>query len=257
MMNAGRYGIDLSERKVLVTGASSGIGRAASIMLSTFGAKIVLCGRDEKRLAETLDLMSGDNHVIAPFDLNENLEEIPKWLKNVTQNHGSLNGLVHSAGVEATLPIRQTDVASINRVMGVNLYAALMLAKGIAQKKCFGAPCSIVFISSVMGIVGRPTRSIYSASKGALNAMSTSLALELARKKIRVNTICPGQVQTEMDDAMRKRLGTDLYQRIVDAHPLGLGKPEDVAGTIAFLLSDLSRWITGTHLVVDGGYTAS
>jgi NAD(P)-dependent dehydrogenase (short-subunit alcohol dehydrogenase family) len=87
--------------------------------------------------------------------------------------------------------------------------------------------------------------------------MSTSLALELARKKIRVNTICPGQVQTEMDDAMRKRLGTDLYQRIVDAHPLGLGKPEDVAGTIAFLLSDLSRWITGTHLVVDGGYTAS
>jgi NAD(P)-dependent dehydrogenase (short-subunit alcohol dehydrogenase family) len=131
-----------------------------------------------------------------------------------------------------------------------------MLAKGVAQKKCFGTPCSIVFMSSVMGIVGRPASSIYSASKGALNAMSTSLAVELARKGIRVNTVCPGQVQTEMDDAIRKRLGVNLYQSIVDAHPLGLGKPEDVAGTVAFLLSDMSRWITGTHLVVDGGYTA-
>jgi NAD(P)-dependent dehydrogenase (short-subunit alcohol dehydrogenase family) len=256
MMDACKRGIDLAGRRVLVTGASSGIGRATALLLASFGANIVLCGRNEKRLEETLIAMSGDEHVVAPFDLAKNLEEIPAWLKRITQEHSSLNGLVHCAGVEVTLPVRQTDLASIDRVMAVNTHAALMLAKGVAQKKCFGTPCSIVFISSVMGIVGRPARSIYSASKGALNAMSTSLAVELARKGIRVNTICPGQVRTEMDDAIRKRLGADLYQTIVDAHPLGLGRPEDIAGSIAFLLSDLSRWITGTHLVVDGGYTA-
>ncbi|GAU09372.1 SDR family NAD(P)-dependent oxidoreductase [Desulfoplanes formicivorans] len=256
MTDVGKQGLDFGGRRVLITGASSGIGRAAAIVLSSLGADIVLCGRDEKRLEETLDAMNDGQHIMAPFDLAEDLEGIPDWLKYITGEHGPLNGLVHCAGIESTIPVRQVDPESIENVLRINTKAALLLAKGVCSKKSFRLPCSIVFISSVMAIAGRPARSIYSASKGALNAMARSLAIELARKNIRVNTICPGQVQTEMDEAMRQRMGVKLYEQIVEAHPLGLGKPEDIASSIAFLLSDMSRWITGTSLVVDGGYTA-
>jgi NAD(P)-dependent dehydrogenase (short-subunit alcohol dehydrogenase family) len=256
MTDSAKKGLDLGGRRVLVSGASSGIGRAVAIMLSSLGADIVLCGRDEKRLEATRDAMTEGNHLMAPFDLAENLGEIPAWLKSITVEHGPLNGLVHCAGIESTIPVRQVDPESLENVFRINTKAALLLARGLCHKKSFRLPCSIVFISSVMAMTGRPAKSIYSASKGALNAMARSLSVELARKSIRVNTICPGQVQTEMDEAMRQRLGGKLYEQIVEAHPLGLGKPEDVASCVAFLLSDMSRWITGTSLVVDGGYTA-
>jgi NAD(P)-dependent dehydrogenase (short-subunit alcohol dehydrogenase family) len=248
--------MEFSKRKILVTGASSGIGRAVAVELSRLGADVLLCARNQGRLEETLSLMAPGQHALCPFDLAEQCGEIPQWIKRLTKEHGPLNGLVHCAGIEVTLPVQQSDPDVLEKVLCINTKAALMLAKGVSHKTCCSLPCSIVFISSVMALVGRPARAIYSASKGALEGMTKSLAVELARKKIRVNTICPGQVQTEMDSAIRNKLGESMYKRIVEAHPLGLGDPEDVAASVAFLLSDMSRWITGTNIVVDGGYTA-
>jgi NAD(P)-dependent dehydrogenase (short-subunit alcohol dehydrogenase family) len=247
--------MDLAGRRVLVTGASSGIGRAASIFLSGLGADIVLCARDVKRLTQTKSAMSRGNHQAVPYDLTSDQDGIPGWIKGLA-GEGPFNGLVHCAGVEKTLPANMTDNKAFQSIFQINVQAALMLARGIRQKSCHALPCSLVFVSSVAAMTGQPGRSLYCASKGALDAAARSLAVEFANKGIRVNTVAPGQVQTEMDEQVKAKIGKEGYQKIVDAHPLGLGKPEDVAAAIAFLLSDASRWITGTNLVVDGGYTA-
>ncbi len=248
--------IDFSKKTILVTGASSGIGRATATTLSQLGARVVLSGRNDEALRETLNLMVGEGHNLAPFDLAQDCEKIPSWLKTIAAEHGLLSGLVHCAGVEETVPLRQVDHMMFDRVLRINTEAALFLVKGISQKKCHVPPCSIVLISSVAGLTGQAARSVYCASKGALNAMTKSLAVELARKNIRVNTVCPGQVETEMGANIKSKVGENQYQAIVDAHPLGLGKPEDVAMSVSFLLSDAARWVTGTSLVVDGGYTS-
>ena len=246
---------NLSGYRILVTGASSGIGRATSIYLAELGADVVLCARDEQRLHETLHAMPGGNHSVAPLDLSENIDDIPAWIKRMSQD-GPFHGLVHCAGIEKTVPVRLVSQSSFEDVLRINTEAALMLTKGIRQKKCFTLPCSIVFISSVASLTGQPGISLYCASKGALNAMARALAVELARQSIRVNTISPGHVETEMNATIQSKLTQEQYAGIVAAHPLGLGRPEDVAGAAAFLLSDNARWITGTNMVVDGGYTA-
>ncbi len=248
--------MNLTGKKILVTGASSGIGRATAIGLSQLGADIILNGRNQNRLAQTFEAMSRGNHYLAPFDLAEDMDSLPGWIKKIVRAHGQLNGIVHCAGVEITLPVRQASVNYMDKVLDINTKAALMLAKGICQKQCFALPCSIVFVSSVVAIKGQAALSIYSASKGALNAMTRSLAVEFGTKNIRVNTICPGYVQTEMGDDIQKKIGKERYESIIASHPLGLGNPEDIAASIGFLLSDASRWVTGTNLVVDGGYTA-
>ena len=246
---------DLTGRRVLVTGASSGIGRATSLYLAGLDADVVLCGRNEQRLQDTLDSMPEGDHLLAPFDLATELDEIPAWIRGLSKS-GPFQGLVHCAGVEMTLPVRQVNHACFEKVFRINTEAALMLTKGIRQKKCFQLPCSIVFVSSVAALTGQSAISLYCASKGALNAMTRSLAVELARQGIRVNTVCPGQVDTEMNDAIKVKLTQEQYQAIINAHPLGLGTPDDVAAAVAFLLADTGRWITGANLVVDGGYTA-
>jgi NAD(P)-dependent dehydrogenase (short-subunit alcohol dehydrogenase family) len=248
--------MDLTGKKILVTGASSGIGRATAIGLSHLGADIILNGRDLDRLTQALEMMSEGNHFLAPCDLAENLDVLPGWIKELSLDHGPLNGLAHCAGVEMTLPVRQTGIKYVDKVFDINTKTALMLAKGISQKNCFASSCSIVFVSSITALKGQAALSIYAASKGALNAMTKSLAIELGRKQIRVNTVSPGYVQTEMGEDIQKKIGKERYEAIIASHPLGLGRPEDVAASIGFLLSDAARWITGTNLVVDGGYTA-
>jgi NAD(P)-dependent dehydrogenase (short-subunit alcohol dehydrogenase family) len=247
--------MDFAGRRILVTGASSGIGRAASIFLSGLGADIVLCARDEQRLTQTKSAMSRGNHQAVPYDLTSDPDGIPGWIKGLA-GEGPFNGLVHCAGVEKTLPANMTDNKAFQSIFQINVQAALMLARGIRQKGCHALPCSLVFVSSVAAFAGKSGLSLYCSSKGALNAAARALAVEFAGYGFRVNTVCPGYVETEMNAYVKTRLTEEQYKAIVDAHPLGLGKPEDVAAAIAFLLSDASRWITGTNLVVDGGYTA-
>lgn len=246
----------LNNKFFLITGASSGIGRVTAQILSQLGATVILVGRNEERLIETKrSLMNPQNHYIAPFDLF-NTDEIPSWLKDMTTRIGRpLNGIVHSAGVHSNVPIRVINKKKMDENMGINLYAGIGLLKACTNKSVCLPGGSIVFITSVMGIVGQPGGVSYSASKGAIISMVKSAALEFAAQGTRVNCVAPGVVQTEMAEDLFKAVPATQKEIITKQHPLGLGQPEDVANSVSFLLSDASRWITGTTLVVDGGYT--
>lgn len=247
--------MDLSDRTILVTGASSGIGRQTSILLSQLGARLVLVARSTERLKETAEQLESSAHRLEPFDLTA-IDDISPWFKRITAEVGSLSGLVHCAGMHSARPLRILSSRNIEQVMCINVNAAISLVKAFHQKGAYTPASSIVFISSVMGLVGEPGVAAYAASKGALVALSKSLAMELARDGIRVNCVAPAAVKTEMTEKMEQSLAPEQFTAIEAMHPLGIGTPLDVAYAIAFLLADTGRWITGTTLVVDGGYTA-
>ncbi|MGD9856444.1 MAG: SDR family NAD(P)-dependent oxidoreductase [Planctomycetaceae bacterium] len=245
----------LADRAILVTGASSGLGRSTALVLSRMGARIIAVGRSEERLIATGRQLNGAGHVVRPFDLSA-VDEIPGWMKSLAAEYGALRGVVHCAGQHLARPLQMLKPDAIRELMQVNVTAALMLARGLRQRDVYESPASIVFLSSVMGRVGQAGVSAYCASKGAVDALTRSLALELAPLGIRVNSVAPGQVETEMAEQQRRTLTAEQSERIRAMHPLGLGRPEDVAHAVAFLMADTSRWITGSTLTVDGGYTS-
>jgi NAD(P)-dependent dehydrogenase (short-subunit alcohol dehydrogenase family) len=246
--------MDMTDRAVLVTGASSGIGRGVSVLLSQLGARVILVGRNSERLEEAKSQLVGDDHMIAPFDVSD-VDAIPKWMKSIAGEVGPLSGLVHSAGMHFTHPLRILKSERIDELMRVNFTAAVGLTKGLRQKGVRAESSSAVYVSSVMAIVGRQGVAAYAASKGALVALSKSLAMELASENIRVNCVAPGHVRTEMAEKAEDLLSAEQIAAIEDMHPLGLGEPVDVANSVAFLLADTSRWMTGQTLIIDGGYT--
>jgi NAD(P)-dependent dehydrogenase (short-subunit alcohol dehydrogenase family) len=248
--------MELVGRRVVVTGGSSGIGRETSILLSRLGAELIVVGRNVDRLESVLTLLEGGPHHFEAIDLSD-VNKIPDWFKSVSRKVGTIHGLVHSAGMQFTKPIRVTSPTEMEDMMRINVVAALSLVKGFRQKGVVDAlGGSVVFLSSVMGLVGQAGQATYSATKGALVSLTKSLALELAREKIRVNAVAPSMVRTEMMETMFQSLLPDQVAAIEAMHPLGMGDPEDVANAIAFLIANTGRWITGSTLVVDGGYTA-
>lgn len=194
--------MDLQGRTILVTGASSGIGRETSVLLSQLGARLVLVARDRERLKETAKRLEGSDHWIEPFDLKA-VDDIPQWLKAVTAKVGCLDGLVYSAGVQVTLPVRLLNRQLVEDVMQINVNAPIFLTKALRQKGCYKSGSSIVFLSSAMTLVGQAGLSVYSASKGAIVALTKSLAIELAKDGIRVNCVAPAYVKTEMLNALQ------------------------------------------------------
>jgi NAD(P)-dependent dehydrogenase (short-subunit alcohol dehydrogenase family) len=247
--------MDLTGQTVLVTGASSGIGRETARLISRLGARTVLVGRDEERLAETMRSLDGDGHKAAPFDLSLT-DDIPSWLKTISASSGPLHGLVHSAGIHKLRPLRILSSQTLEDVMRINVGAAIGLAKGFSQKGVCAPGGSIVFLSSVAGLRGQAGTAAYAASKGAIVSLTRVLAVELAAAHIRVNCVAPGVVTTEMGLGLLGMLTTEQGAALEAMHLLGLGTPRDVSYAIAFLLAETARWITGTVLIVDGGYTA-
>jgi NAD(P)-dependent dehydrogenase (short-subunit alcohol dehydrogenase family) len=248
--------LDLSGRTILLTGASSGIGRETALLLAQLGARLILVARNTERLEAVRGALSGEGHVAESFDLAEAPASIPDWMKRLAATTGPIAGAVHSAGVHVTAPLMAVKPQDFEKAYGLNVVVGAMLVKGLRQKSVRTPQSSAVLVSSVSGLAGTAGVSAYSASKGALTALARSLAVELAPEKIRVNCVAPGFVQTEMSEKFGQLLTPEQLARIAGLHPLGLGTPRDVACAIAFLLSDAARWITGTTLVVDGGYTA-
>jgi len=247
---------NLKNKNIIITGASSGIGRQCAIIFSQLGANVILIARNEERLKDTFNKLDKGNHLIIPQDITEytKLEEV---VNTAVDKIGRIYGFVYSAGIEMTLALRSMQPFYYEEIFSVNVIAGFELAKIISNKKYLNKNgASFVFISSIMGILGQPGKVAYCSSKGALISGAKAMALELAKKNIRVNCILPGLVETEMSNKMLEKLSEESRKSIIDIHPLGLGKPEDIANACVFLLSDDSRWITGTKLIVDGGYSA-
>jgi NAD(P)-dependent dehydrogenase (short-subunit alcohol dehydrogenase family) len=248
--------LDLTGKTIMITGASKGIGEATAIYLSRLGATIVAVARDQERLQQTVSQLEGVGHFAYSFDLTE-VEQIPAWLKTTAQTSGPLFGLVHSAGIVLNRPLKVLSYKDLAATERINLEAGVFLAKGFRQKGvCEETGSSIVFLSSVAALKGQPALSAYAATKGALISLTRTLAVELARDKVRVNCLCPGLVQTRMAADLFATVPPESVEKIHNAHPLGLGMPDDVAYATAFLLAPAARWITGSVLVLDGGYCA-
>ncbi|CAL4869066.1 3-oxoacyl-[acyl-carrier-protein] reductase FabG [Asticcacaulis sp. MM231] len=247
--------MSLEGRTILVTGATSGIGKATAIYLSKLGARVVASGRNEARLDETLAALEGHGHIGRLFDLAD-LDAIVPWLKALCADIGPLNGIAHCAGVQATKPIQSINSAFVMDVLTQNLGAALMLAQAFRLKACHGSPASLVYCSSSAALRTAPGNVVYASSKGGIVSAVKGLGVELVRDGVRVNAVAPAMVDTPMSDQFRTILSEENFKRVVDMHPLGLGRPDDVAAAIAFLLADTSRWITGSILSVDGGFLA-
>lgn len=248
--------LDFAGRWIVVSGASSGIGRAIAVELSRQGAHVVLIGRDQQRLAETAALLGASEHRALALDLTRH-DAIADAIVGVRKETGPLYGMCHAAGVVETRPLQVNKVEHVQAQLDVNLLAGLELARAVCRRDVMLTDeGSLLFISSVYGQVGMPGQIGYCASKGAIAAAVRAMAIELARRKIRVNCISPGLVFTEMTEKAFSMLTAEQVERLVAAYPLGPGKPEDVARAAAFLLAPGSRWITGTDLAVDGGFTA-
>lgn len=247
----------LKGKNLIITGASSGIGRACAIECGRAGGKVYLLGRDEERLEETRQKMSDpDLHKCVSLELTD-YPAVDSFMESLEKEGVIIHGLVHSAGISTTLPLRVFKPEKLDPFINVNVTAGVYLAKWITRKKMVPETgSSIVFLSSVMGSVGEAGKFIYSITKGAVISASRSLAIELASKKIRVNTISPGVVESPMSESAVYSRSKDERSKIQELHPLGLGSPKDVAYATVYLLSDASRWVTGSNLFVDGGYTA-
>ncbi|GGB72130.1 3-oxoacyl-ACP reductase [Flavobacterium suaedae] len=247
----------LEGKLIAITGASSGIGKQIAITCSNLGASLVLFGRNRERLNQTVgELQNPDKHIVFETDIND-FEKVKNDVKEAVSIKGKFSGLVNCAGVSPTMPLRATSETKMQEVFKTNVVAAMNLTKLICKPANLNKEGgSIVFIASVMGSVGEIGKSLYGMSKGALIAGTKSLAVEYGAKNIRFNSISPGVVVTPMSMSSEYSKDEKKLQFVTDLHPLGLGKPEDIANGTAFLLSDASRWVTGTDLIIDGGYTA-
>ena len=245
---------------IIVTGAASGIGKECARLLSGLGAKLLLLDRNEEGLNSIKrELDSSDSPVVVKAVDLANLDRIKEVLLEAKKELGvPYTGFVHCAGIPSVLPLRALSDGEYEKVMKINTQAGLDLAKVFSSKQGHDSERqgSIVFISSVYGVVGSAANVAYAASQAALIGMTKALAIEFSSKNIRVNCVAPGFIKTNMADNVNAMFDAKYSERIGQMHPLGWGEAVDVANAIVFLLSDASKWTTGAVFHVDGGYTA-
>ncbi len=240
----------LNNKTILVTGASSGIGRSIAITCSQMGAKVIITGRNEKRLNQTYIDLEGSGHEKVIADLT-NFSQ----LKDMVEQLPKLDGVVGNAGIVKSLITQASEPKDVDDIFRINTFAPIYLIQFLLQTKKLNKNASIVFISSISGVYcGAIGGSLYGSTKAAIDGFSKALALELAPRGIRVNTINPGMVDTGICD--NTSLSKEQFYEDMKNYPLKrYGKPEDVTYATIYLLSDAAEWVTGTSLLIDGGYT--
>ncbi|WP_337365922.1 SDR family oxidoreductase [Phascolarctobacterium sp.] len=243
---------DFNGKKVLVTGASSGVGREVAILFSRMGAKVVIIARREDELKNTLALMYGNNHSYRVLDLSD-FDRIIEILKDIVSKDGEkFDYIAHCAGLAIPIPLRSMSFVNISQIFSINTYSFMALLKCVAQKRIFNDGGAVVGISSCVGVYGQSANAVYGASKGAMDAFVKSAAKELRPRKIRVNTICPCGIKTEM---LANQTVKDIEGKKIDELPDYLMLPDKVASIVVALLSDSMQYISGVALDVDEAKT--
>ena len=244
------FDTDFSNQTILITGASSGIGRQTAIDLSNLGAKLILVGRDLLKLKETQNLCSLQSPIIiVGRDVTD--ESFPEEIVNILTS--PLNGIVLNAGAVKVAPVAFLKRQDVDSLFNVNVKSNILLMQSLLRKKKIQKEASVVFISSISTIKATVGNALYNATKGALSSFAQSLALELAPKGIRVNTLLPGYIDTNILGRVRSE---EEVEKHLSNYPLGrFGQPKDISNLICFLLSDGSKWITGSQIKIDGGFS--
>jgi NAD(P)-dependent dehydrogenase (short-subunit alcohol dehydrogenase family) len=242
--------IELKGKHILVTGASSGIGRQISITASQLGALVTIIGRNVTNLQETISLLHGDGHKMFSIDISKN-EDIEKLILLSS----SYDGVVFNAGVVEYLPVKFLNNSKIDSVFSVNFNSNVILSQKLIKNKLINKKGSLVFISSISSKLGVSGTAMYSASKAALSSFSKILASELASQGIRSNSVSPGIIMTAMNEVATNIISDEEMKKAANDYPLGYGEVSDVAGLVMYLLSDISKWMTGSDLIIDGGFT--
>lgn len=242
----------LEGKCILVTGASSGIGRGVAVACAIMGARVVLSGRNEVRLLETVASMQGEEHLVLSGDLNSE-----DTRKEIVEKMPELNGIVYCAGISQIQMAKFMDLSSMEGLFHTNVFSPLMLNTLLLKKKKIQKNSSIIFISSISGVYrSQIGEGGYGATKAALTGFVKSLALELSAQGIRVNTIHPGVVETPLLEVSNGTFGEEELEALRQKYPLKrFGRPEDIAYCAVYLLSDASNWMTGSNILIDGGFT--
>ena len=240
----------LTDKTILITGASSGIGKAVALQCAAAGANCIITARNKARLIDTLNSLDGEKHQMFIADLSDN-DHIEKLLCSVTK----LDGIVCCAGIVETKVLKFTDENDLERLFQINAFSSIRLVRALIQNKKLEKEASIVFVSSISGVkCGYIGGSLYGATKGALEGFTKATALELAPRKIRVNTINPGMVESNLlnnSEISEEQLEADKMKYPMKRY----GKPEEIGYAAVYLLSDATKWMTGSSLLIDGGYT--
>lgn len=244
----------LQGKNILITGASSGIGRQCAIDCSKMGAKVALVARNEDRLKETLSMMEGGGHSWYSFDLN-NIDGIKGLVNTIVADNGKLDGFVHAAGVEMTKPVKLLTPEDYESVYRINTISGFEFVRHLGSIKTFNKSGGVILIASITGVIARGGVAAYSASKGAMISAARVMAVEYSKRNIRINTISPGTILTPLMQNYLSTLSEEQRAARVSGFPLGLGQTTDISNAVIYLLSDASRWITGQNIVIDGGYT--
>ena len=237
----------LEGKTILVTGASSGIGRGIAIACSKMGASVIVNGRNEQRLSETMSEMEGDDNFSLAADLSDNVA-----LAEMVAKLPKLDGIVHCAGIGQRILCKQLQESDLENMMNVNFKAPVMLQTEILKQKKINKSASIVFIASIACDSPTIGNAMYSASKGAIISYANCLALELAPRLIRVNCILPAMIWTDL--IFKGGITEEELKEDEKKYPLKrYGKPEDIANLSIYLLSDAAAWMTGSSIKITGG----
>lgn len=238
----------LENKTILISGASSGIGAKAAEVIAKQGAKVVLTARNEESLKKLIAKLPGQEHKYIKADLTNNLD-----IEKIVNEMDNLDGIVNSAGIVNPFPVKFIDQEHIDKMFNINFNAPVLLTSKLLRAQKLNSNASVVFMSSISSKFSHKGGALYSSSKSAINMYSKTIALEHATNRIRSNVICAAMVKTKMFDEAANTVSKEMMEKHGGDYPLGFGYPIDIANAIVFLLSDASRWITGTELIMDGG----
>ena len=242
------------QKKYLITGATSGIGLATCKKILSNGDIVFAVGRNNSKLSDFRREYDENSFHFLIFDLSK-ISLIESIFNDLIVDGIKFDGFVHCAGIEETMPLTLYSPEKILNIFEINVFAAIELIRVFSKKKYSNDGASIIFFSSVMGVLGQQGKVGYCSSKSAILGLTKSSALELAKRKIRVNAVLPGVVNTPMTQKLFSQIEQTNIDSIKAMHPLGIGEVEDIVPAIEFLLSDGSRWLTGQNIIIDGGYS--